>query len=347
MVKFKYIISLLFILTVGCNKNVKPPEKAEQRKADTVSVKKEKFDSFIFVGMIEHKPGLYKYDVEKKEYSEFWSNYNEQVVELSYSPDGKTAYFLTAGHFGKKNIFPYITRVKVYLINIDSSKVKFIKRVGDGVQVFTQWEDDYNFKVIINRIDKIVATYIKADTYIFNLFGKEILSEKQTYDITKTGYPRPKTRPVDYNSHSGKYNLVNNSSDSTNVYIENISESSTEFVFANEQKLNKFDWSPDEKYLVFSTINISAKNNTLKAKTPETSGLYIYDIPQNKIIKKWKGSGVKNFFIKNDLLIFDNGFDLNSTITIFDYKTLEPVDSIKVGRGCGLRNIPEIPNIKA
>jgi hypothetical protein len=341
------MLLFLAVLIIGCRENrQKPPDLIQAKKEEQI-VKPEKFDSFLFVGMIVHKPGIYKFDMIRKKRREFWSNYNEQVVELSYSPDRKTAFFLTAGHFGKRSFLPYITRVRLYLIDISTYKVKFIKNLGNGAQVFTQWDSNSNFKVIINRADKIVPTYINQQTYIYNLFGKELLNEVQTYDLTKNPYPRPSKSKLNYNSPEGNYKLINQSADSTNVYLEDNQTNSINFVTSNGQQLNEFAWSYDENYLIFSTIDITVGNKTLSTKVPATSSLYIYNLRQKKIVKEWGGNGVKNFFIKNDFLIFDNGFKEKSSITIINYRTLKVYEVIKLRSGCGLRDIPELPDLKA
>lgn len=347
MLKTGLLLLVILSFITGCGE--KPERKVESKlvKKEKPVVKKEKFESFLFVGIIIHKPGIYKYDVIKKRRTEFWSNYNEQVVELSYSPDRKSAFFLTAGYLGKKSFLPYITRLKLYLVDFNSSEVKFLKNFGNGVQVFTQWDGSSNFKIIFNKSDKIIPTYINQRTYIYNVFGKELLNEVQTFDLTKSPYPRPLHSPRDFISPDSDFKLVNSSTDSTNLYLENLDEQSYNFMASSNQKLNSFAWSDDENYLIFSTIDITDSNRTLLTQNPATSSLYIYDTNKNKVVKEWKGSGVKNFFIKNDFLIFDNGFGEKSSITIINYRTLKVYDVIKLTSGCGLRSIPELPDIKA
>ncbi len=347
MHKIFFILLLFLLLLIGCGEKPQKSTETPIVKKEKPVIQKDKFDSFLFIGVIIHKPGIYEYNVAKKRRKEFWSNYNEQVVELSYSPDRKFAFFLTAAHLGKKSLLPFITRVKLYLVDIATLKVKFVKNFGDGAQVFTQWQNESNYKVIVNRTDKIVPTYINQQTYIYNTFGKELLDEIQTYDMTKSGYPRPPHSPINYASPDADYKIINRSADSTNLYLEDFQKNSSYFLTSNSQQLNEFAWSDDENFLIFSTIDITVSNKTLNSKAPATSDLFIYDISQNKIVKEWKGNGVKNFFIKNDFLIFDNGFDENSSITIFNFRTLKVYDVIKLRSGCGLRNIPEFPNIKA
>ena len=113
------------------------------------------------------------------------------------------------------------------------------------------------------------------------------------------------------------------------------------------QKLNQIEWTPENKYLIFSTINITPRNNTLYSKKPETAKIFIYSIPDKKIIKEWNGGGFKNFILLKDLLIFDDGFSKKSSIKIFDLKTLQITNSIRIKGGCGIRNIPSIPDYSA
>ncbi len=347
MYRIKIFLCIFFLLLSGCGEKTREKSKTYSSAKNSLTEKGRKFTNFIFVGMADQKAGLYKYDLSRKKYKEFWSNYNEQVVELSYSPDRKSAFFLTAGHLGKKSVLPFITRVKLYLINLDSLKVKFIKNFGDGVQVFTQWENNNNFKVVMNGIDSIVATYINQQTFIYNIFGKEQLNEVQTYDLTTTGYPEPYHSKVSYNSPDGRFKLINKNADTTKIYLADIRKNRTDLIVVSDQHLNEFQWSDEGKYLIFSTIDISAKNKTFDTKESQTSGLYIYDLRKKKIVKEWNGDGIKNFFIKNDFLIFDNGFGDNSSVSIFNCRTLKIIDAIKIKGGCGLRNIPEFPNFKA
>jgi hypothetical protein len=78
--------------------------------------------------------------------------------------------------------------------------------------------------------------------------------------------------------------------------------------------LNKLKWSDNEEYLFFSTFDLN--NETIKTKSPETSELFIYALSADSLIVAFGGSGLKNFFTLNDLLIFDDGFDTKSIINL-------------------------------
>jgi hypothetical protein len=104
--------------------------------------------------------------------------------------------------------------------------------------------------------------------------------------------------------------------------------------------LNKISWSDDEKFLLISTLNL--ENETTKTKKPETSELFIYSLSADTLVDVFGGSGLKNFFSTNDLLIFDNGFGNNSVINIYNFNKQAVVDSIRTKEGCGLVAMPQL-----
>jgi archaellum component FlaF (FlaF/FlaG flagellin family) len=57
------------------------------------------FTEFLFVGMVNNNSGLYVYDAERKRIKNIWSAKNEKIIELNYSEDRSSAFFLTAGKF--------------------------------------------------------------------------------------------------------------------------------------------------------------------------------------------------------------------------------------------------------
>jgi len=81
----------------------------------------------------------------------------------------------------------------------------------------------------------------------------------------------------------------------------------------------------------------------MKTRSPETSELFIYSLQADSLLDAFGGSGLKNFFTLNDLLIFDDGFDNNSIINIYDLNQQRVVDIIKPREGCGLVAVPILP----
>ncbi|MHB1687120.1 MAG: hypothetical protein ACYCVH_07085 [Ignavibacteriaceae bacterium] len=350
MFKFRIVLFVLIIFCVpiisGCVEKKNESEAIDNPKK---SVRKSSGNSdyFFFVGIIKNNSALYKYNFDKKEPVKFWSNENEKVIELSYSHDRKYAFFLTAENVSKLGVFPYLKNIRLYLLNTGSSNFFFIKKIGSGLQVFTSWETNSTFKIILNSPDKNVVTYVNQTTEYFNTYGKELINETKTYDITKDGYPKPPENKSANVSLSGMYKIFFTDSTTSSIFIHEASSGKNIMITSVDQKLKQVGWAIDGRFAIFSTINITPQNQTLNDKKPETSKIFIYSIKGNKIVKEWNGSGVKDFFIINNFLIFDDGFNNDSSIRIFEIESQKTFDIIKIKGGCGLRSIPQIPDYSA
>ncbi len=342
---FKTGLGVLFLLPIlflifGCSN--KKSNEVKKYSGSSESLGKALGD-FYFVGMIGDNPGIYKFISKNKRTSSFWTKEKEEVIELSYSPDRKCAFFLTATGYGKQGVLPFVNNVKLYLIKIDSSKVRLVQNVGNGIQIFTAWETDNTFKIILNSFDKTVANYINQEVLIFSEFGRKLVDNNETYDIVKEGYPKPPSSVQNFVSTGGEKLIAKADSTEVLIYLSSKSKKILKLITRTDQKLNDAEWSADGKYLFFSTLDISPKNLSLDSLQPSTSKLYVYSIFKKRITKAWNGGGLKNFFIKNNYLIFDDGFEDSSLIHIFNFKTDEPVYTIRIKGGCGLRNIPSAP----
>jgi len=333
---FSALLITFLILAIGCGRENKNNGESSLNKPVKETAK---LDYFIFVGMEKGNAGLFKYDINKEQSYLLWSEKKEKVVDLSFSLDRKTSFFLTAGNYGKKGAFPFIDRVKLYLLSKDSV-VTFIKEIGSGMQVFTSWETGNAFKVILNSIDRTVASYIEQHTQIFNEFGKQLVDETKTYNLTADGYPKPLERSINNESTDGNFSIFSSQDSVFIIYPYK----QKELISITKQKINQVEWSNDGKFVFISTFDISSDNKTLYDKNPNTSKLLIFSLDQKKILKQWEGVGIKNFFVQNNFLIFDGGFKNNFTIHIYNFKEMKPADEIKIEGGCGLRNIPEIPD---
>ncbi len=338
--RFAFIISSLIFVLILCGCSGKSGDKEKTNGGKKAA---RNSDYFFFVGKIGKNPGLFKYVFDKKEPVKFWSNEKEKVIELSYSPDRKYAFFLTAEGIGKLGIFSYINNVKLYLLNAGAGEISFIKTIGSGLQVFTSWESKSTFKIILNYPDKSVVAYVNQKTEYYNIFGKELESETKAYDITKEGYPKPAESVEKEFNYDNKLKIYYSDSAKT-IALKEISSDKDLFSISSNQSLKNAVWTKDGAFIVFSTLDISQGNSTLNSSSAETSRIFIYSVRNNKIVKEWTGSGIKNFFIINNYLIFDDGFQKKSTVNIVNMKSLKEFDTIKIKGGCGLRSIPQLPD---
>ena len=340
MFDYKYLVIVFFLFIISCNTNsdIRQNSGPENKNSANAKIAGEEFNQFLFVGMVNRNPGIYKYDVNKEEYSVFWFKRFEKVVKLYYSEDRKSAFFITVRNSGRRGVLPFINDVKIYLININTDKVKFLARIGSGIQVFTGWDTKDSFKTSLNYIDKRNPHFIHQRNIIFDITGQKILDEIKTYNIIQQGYPRPEK--LDQDTTRGNYKIFTTKGDLTSIFLVNFENDDTTLITTVDQKLNEVRWSKDMKTLIFSTI--SALKNTRNEPDSSTSRLFIYSLENKRILKLFEGNGIKNFFIINNWVIFDDGFKSNSHINIYNFINLEMIKKISVRGGCGSQNIPQI-----
>ncbi len=312
-------------------------DKEVREKQEIKPIQEIIFTDLVFVGTAD-KPELFRYDLKDKLIQPVWSHKKEKIVELSYSPDRKILFFLTAKTWGISGNIPFINDVKLYMINTETFKVNFIEKIGTGIQVFSQWENESSFKVILNYVDKTISSYINQNTRLFNSFGKKVSDEIKTFDLTKDGYPQ---LGKNINFSSGKFFLEKSAGDSI-VYISDIEEDERFQITKTKQNINRIEWLSEVNAVIFSTLDVSLIDKRVNEDSIETSGIYLYSLNEKKIKEKWLGSGYKNFELINNYLILDTGFEKNSIIILFDLQEEETIDTIKINSGCGLRNIPVI-----
>ena len=339
--KFLIIAFLLFIISCNNNTDIEHKSGLQNENSENAQIAGDEFDQFLFVGMVNNNPGIYKYDVNKEEYSVVWYKRYEKVVKLYYSKDRKSAFFVTVRNYGRRGVLPFINDVKIYLINTNSGKAEFLERIGSGIQVFTGWDTKDSFKISLNYIDKKNPHYVHQKNLIFDITGQKILDEIKTFNIIKDGYPKPEKLKQD--TAKGNYRIFTATGDLTSVFLTNLENNDTTLITTVDQKLNEVQWSKDMKTVIFSTISsFNNPGNELINPDSSTSKLFIFSLENKKITKLFEGNGIKNFFIINNWVIFDDGFDDNSHINIYNFINLEMIKKITVRGGCGLQNIPQI-----
>ena len=339
MCYLKILFTLLLLLIIASCKDAGKTEEQSDTTGITDTLTSSDKKTFLFITEWFDKVGVYKYDLFKKKYSTVWWHPRENVVMLVYKPGELPSYFLTAEKVGMKGSLPSYSRLKLFLISHDLSETKQIDDIGSGLQFTARWNDDENLEVSYTSVDKTIASYVNQYTKIYDHYGKLVDSNIKTYDIEKSGFPQlvpPKNSTI---SPSGKYGV---SVKSDSVYLKTAGSEALEFIAVMKYNLNKLKWSDDEKYLFISTLNLD--NETIKTKNPETSELFIYSLEADSLIVSFGGTGVKNFLTLNDLLIFDDGFDNNSRINIYDLNQKKVINVIKPRGGCGLVILPMLPS---
>lgn len=345
MKKEKYIIGLFILallITLGCEEKKSNEEIAiERKRIDSIKVA-DTLEVFPFVGYAMYRPGIYVYDFDKRKSKVLWQHSYERVIHLSHKSSEINSFFLTAWKYGKNMSLPYLDRVRLYTINSNDLSAKRLLKLGNGLQVATRWEDS-TFKVIMNSVDTTYASYIDQKMYRFDYYGKQLKGLVQTYDITRDGYPQFPADTLKIISDSGNFALRKNEHEEglfTYSLIERAKESETP-VLTTSQSLRKVVWKEKDSLLFFSTFG-SVKQRG-KRQPEYHSHLIVFGLSNKNIISKWDGPGYKNYRIDKNILAFDNDFERNSFIILYDLRTFSTIDTIKTSRGCGIAKIPQFP----
>ena len=316
------IFVLLTVLISGCGEN----KKTEPSVAKTLfNIKGEQAKEFYFVGKDKERIGVNKYNFEEKKVFKFWTDRKEKVILLSYSPNLNHIYFLTAKYFGVRSTLPYIKRIKLYSINLVNKDVVFVDTLMNGTQINADWMGDNSFKIIINSRDLRVSEYMNKHTFIYNATGKKLLSEIETINFIKKGYPLPRINNEQQMGNKN-YKLQNGIIDRDSLFLfDKNTEESYSIVKLNGMNLNKISWR--DGYVIF----------TIKGKN-KNQNLIIYSLEDKSILRNIADKNIKNFLVFGNYLVYDFGLSFSSSISIFNLKKSEIRDTIKINGGCGLRN---------
>ncbi|HEX2963970.1 MAG TPA: SPOR domain-containing protein [Ignavibacteriales bacterium] len=305
----------------------------------------DEFSRVVVVGNFKGATALYEYDLRTGRKKKLWGHPGEMITDCSYSSDMSGALFTTVGSFGRKSIFPYVDNVKVYRIDLSSMKIEKLQNLGSGIQIYTNNDFGKAYRIIMNVFDKAKNTFVVQNTYTYDFNGRLVSNEKKSFDLAKENYPAPPELIFDNRSPDNKNQLeVSFSAGSYTFSVTRVAISSKRNILTTRQRLNEAAWSKDGRYLIFSTVDLSPRNRSLYGRRPETSNLYLFSANEGKLLKQWAGAGYKNFLLRGDLIFFDDGFKEKSQIIVYDYRNNRIIDTVAIAGGCGIRNIPYIPD---
>jgi hypothetical protein len=304
----------------------------------------DEFANILFVGNAGGFPSVYNYNIKTKKTDLLWKENQGGVIDLSYKVKSQANFFITVKSIGRKTIFPFINQIKLYRIIQSTGKIDLIKEFGDAVQITSNREDDNVIKVTLVSLDEHVSTFVNERTAVINSAGRLMTDQNKTYDLVKENFPVLSRTAVKLASTNLKYSVLDSVyNDKHNFYLKvNFKK---HYLFSTTQDLNRIEWI-DDYYLVLSTLNLSPSNRTIKTRKPGTSNLIIVDLDKKKIIAEWTGGGYKNFIVKGKFLYFDNDFGRFSKIYIYNLRGKNMYDTITVKGGCGLQNLPVIPEFE-
>lgn len=331
----KIFILLVLVYAFGCT--------GDNADKFTVLLEKEiakskpvEFNELFFVGNYQSKPSIYRYDASEEKAKVFWHDDDERVINLLVNNQRNVAYFITKRQQRLKSSQPAIERGKLYHLDIEAKKVLLVTQLEDGIQIIPYWTDDNRFTLVVNSIDKTIASYINKNTQVYNRFGKLLSDQNEIFDLNKDGYPIARLPSLKTSSPNGLFSVTDKND---SIQIIQSGKNVTLGTGLTGQRIKNIGWAENNKHLILLLSDKKSPDKKQNEKVANT--LVIFDLQLKKIIRTFTEPGSKYFVLIGDFLIFESGFGKDSFIEIFNLKSLEENKKIKISGGCGIRNIPE------
>jgi hypothetical protein len=325
---------MLIVISNSC-KDVKDGLQDEEKLTNEIkNATITDFTGFYFVGNYLGFPSIFRYDYAKDKSKVFWYSNDERVIDLLISPDNKSGFFITKRKQRLKSSQPAIEKGRLYRIDFEINKVESITRLEEGIQVIPFWTDNDRFTLVINSIDKTIASYVNKNTQVYNRFGKLLSDNMEIFDLTKDGYPVTKRPSLNYKSPNNLFTVVEKNDSVDVIQLNSKKEIKTKYT---ADKLLQIEWAENNKHLVL--LMISKLEKPAELNDYQKSLLVIVDLQMKKSVKMFDAEGFKRFVLIGDFLIFESGIGRDSHIEVFNLSSLQKIKTIKVTGGCSLRNI--------
>lgn len=289
------------------------------------------FANVLFVARYQGRPSVYNYNILTKKSKLLWSRWGRKVLAVSYSEDRNTAFIATALGYGKQGSFPYVRDVRLYIYSGEKNQVDEVAELGNGLQLYTYWENNDTFKVNFTKPDSIESELLIQQIYPVDKSGKLHNVRERTFVLTKDGFPRPPDVRLKLFSPSGTFQLrLVNEENRNYVYLRDLKKKAEVMITEFQGKINNVKWTSDEKFLFIITSN-KAQNNK--------NQLLIINALEKNLERNFTGPVYKNLLVQGNLLFFDQQYEGISQITIFDFAAGKFFDEIQIPGGCGINNL--------
>ncbi len=331
--KYFMILIISIIILLSCSDVNKNDIDEDNLNKEIENAQLSEFSDFYFVGNYAGKPSIYRYDHQTDKYKVFWHSNDERVIDLLISPDYKSCYFITKRKQRLKSSQPAIEKGRLYRIDLEIKKVESITQLEDGIQIIPFWIDNDRFTLVVNSIDKTIASYVNKNTQVYNRFGKLLSDNTEVYDLTKDGYPITKLPAINFTSPNELFTVIEKNDSILVRQQKSKKEINTEL----SSKILKLAWAENNKHLIM--LIKSKDQEKLSTNNADKTVLAIFDLQKKKAVKMFDTVGSNGFVLIGDFLIFEVGFGKDSHIEIFKLESLSNHKIIKINGGCGLRNI--------
>ncbi len=303
-----FIIIIIFVTAFISCRDVKDNDiDKDSLSKEIYNAQLTNFTGFYFVGSYRSRPAIYRYDYGTDKYKVFWHSDEERVINLLISPNYNAGYFITKRKQRLKSSQPAIEKGKLYRIDFDMNKVESITHLEDGIQLTPFWIDNDRFTLVINSIDKTIASYINKNTQVYNRYGKLLSDNTEIYDLTKDGYPITRLPSIKMKSPNEMFVVIEKKD---SIFIRQQKSQKEIYTGISQKKIFQVAWAENNKQVI-----MFMKSNGKEKKLPafiDKSLIAIYDLQKKKTVKIFETVDNCHFVLIGDYLIFDNGIDNNS-----------------------------------
>ena len=297
------------------------------------------YANVLFVSKYLDRASVFSYNLLTKQTEVEWSNPLLKVAALNYTPDHTNAFVCAAAGFGQRGKMLYINNAELFLMRREEEETLDLKSLGDGVQLYTYWENQDTFKVNFSSIDTLVSRIVDQKIYAFDLNGKEGKTRERKFDLLKNGYPLPPNRTTPNISPNKRFRFREvYSQGESYIYIRDFDEKSEQLCATIKGKIFDYRWSEAGNYLFIVTDN---KESYGTAGEQHFNELIILNTDEKRVVRIFAGFNYENLLVHGKLLFYDERSDKSAFIQIYDYRHDKIINTITMYGGCGLNNLPQ------
>lgn len=296
------------------------------------SVIKNDYDPLYFVGYDLGRPALYKIDILKDQPELIWSKWGRKIMHLHRSENRGDFFFSASLSEDIRGNFPLVMDARLYMFNRVSERISLVRYFGRGLNLSTGWESDSSFAAYFTTLDSMLTSTIIQRKFTYDADGEQRDSTENIFNLVKEGIPIPTFESINPISPNLRYKIAIGENDSTSsLNIIDELNGSNNFITDVNSELKENKWNAESDYL-FAKFE--------SKKSPDTTDLYVVDLKEMKLIEHFRSAGRKNFIILGNLLIFDEGYEADSYITLYRYRRNKIYSEIRIPGGCGVNSIP-------
>lgn len=290
------------------------------------------FNNLIFLSDYLGRPSLYKFNFRTLKKEMVWSAWGRKILHLYPYDNDNQFYFTTGLTLGRSGGFPYITEARLYKYDKLKNSVDRINIFGNGLHMNARWKKSNRFEVSFITLDSLKSNEFIKRKYSFDNLGRAIDTIETRYNILTDGFPKREPDTIEFNSPDRKF-LVQARPEGER-FIISIFKNRKDFlgiVDTTLSNISKIVWQPEGKYVAIKTLQSNSFGG---------ASLYVINLSDFKIIKRYNVFANSEMIFYGDYLLFENIDDDLKYIELYDCFNEEEFYKIKLSKNTGIFTIP-------